>query len=404
MQTEPENKQTEKGCAGIGIPYFFFCPADSDGTASNIGALLRDREHDRLLSACRWRSKSDRAEVPLSALSDYEYFRLYADCFLGADAATGTGMPPEPGADAGKRADFKSETAFLTDTEQTDHAFLNTLLGHPVCPCNDNSDFEALWAECNRAIDAKFLEKAENTETNHTDVYCYSADFSLWDEAETMKRWGRVPPIPGRSLMMIRERMPAVFRRPDPHHASLAYRKLTAGTATPEEVDLLYAQVLRTAARFCAKAGIPLYLSSVSPDLTSFLAYIKEQAGNIRVLAAVNEVSVRYLPAHVSLLFRPVVSDAETAVRLASEYPLRELIWFPEIGGTAFTEAAVPAASAASGIPAADANFFPEYAVAAQGCFRRTLAERIRQTKKTHGWENLLRAVCYENLISFLTR
>ena len=152
MQTKPENKQTEKGCAGIGIPYFFFCPADSDDTASKIGALLRDRGHDRLLSACRWRSKSDRAKVPLSALSDYEYFRLYADCFLGAGAATGTGMLPEPGADAGKRADFKSETAFLTDTEQTDHAFLNTLLGHPVCPCNDNSDFEALWAECNWAI------------------------------------------------------------------------------------------------------------------------------------------------------------------------------------------------------------------------------------------------------------
>lgn len=405
MQKEIETRKTEAG-RGKGIPYLYLRSADNDRTASNIGELLRDGEHDRLLTACRWRTKSDRTEVPLSTLSDYEYFRLYADCFLRTEAVNETEPFPEPDTVSGADTFFASGATLRTETEQTDRAFLEGLLGHPIPPCNDNSDYQALWETCNRALTERQFSKADDTATNHTDVYCYFADYTLWDEAVAAKRWGNIPPPPGKSLTIIPGRMPAVFRRPDPHHATLAYRKLITGTATPEETDLLYAQILRTAARFCAKEKIPLYLGSVSPDLSSFLGYIREQAGDIRVLAAVNEVSFRYLPDDGSLLCRPAVSDAETAVRISSFYPLRELIRFPKIGCPSWANSASFSSAKLTdpNFSAASANFFPEYAVAAQDCFRKTLAEHFRSAKKTHGVEELLRAVCYENFISFLNR
>lgn len=325
------------------IPYIRYISYGDGGVPTNIGEIIRNAEHDRLLAASyRFRG------VDPSALSDYEYFRAVCTCFADWDG---------------------------TLTAGTDTLMLQDVFGIREAPSPENCDI--LWAACNASI----AERPQDNDTNYVDLCCYSvtpdrlsADTLAEQEraiCDGIARLARRQNV----LVCMGGRMPAVFRRPDPHHAELAFRKCLCEKQTPEERDLLYAQLLRTAARQCAEYRIPLLFENISPDLCSFYRYMQTEAGEVVTLTRIDEVSFRYLGESTVC---PVVSDAVAAERLLPYLPAVSLIY----------------------LPASDA--WDAFAHASQLCFHRRFSELTEN--KEHGAKNYLRAVCYDNLSAILAR
>ena len=325
------------------IPFIRYISHGGGGVPTNIGEIIRNAEHDRLLAA----SRRFRGVDP-SALSDYEYFRAVCTCFADWDG---------------------------TLTAEVDKLMLQSVFGIPEEPSPENCD--TLWAECNAVI----AEQPQDNDTTFMDLYRYSVTPDGLS-ADTLAEQERVI-CDGiaqfarhqNALVCLSGRMPAVFRRPDPHHAELAFRKCLCAKQTPEERDLLFAQLLRTAARQCAEYRIPLLFENLSPDFGSFYRYLRTEAGEVVTLARIDEVSFRYLGE--SAVY-PVVSDAVAAERLLPYLPAVSLIY----------------------LPASDAR--DAFAHASQLCFRRPFSE-LTENKK-HGAKNCIRAVCYDNLSAIFAR
>lgn len=269
---------------------------------TNIGEILRDKAHDSWISSFLQKNHSVVSSV--SELSDYEYFRHVCEAF---PCMSGTLI------------------------RQRDELLLSSVFHLTDIPSLESCD--RIWSTCLHALRNESLNN--NTITDNS--CCYFLPIQKTEgnslsevEEEIHKNISDLKKSP-RAVVIYDERMPAVFRRPDPYHAELAYKKFRNGNATPEESDIIYAQLLRTVAISCAESGVPLLLGNISGDFRSFYLYLYQLTRGLQLFVRINEVTYRFLD-EASVF--PVISDAVTMERIIPHMAIGNLIYLPDAWNT----------------------------------------------------------------------